>query len=266
MKITFAKPGLPKSGALAVGILAGGKMTPAAAALDATTGGMVARALSGSGRFTGKAQSFLVLPAPTALDASHLILIGLGDPKKLDAKTWRDIGGGLTVQFSQTQVATASIHLDGLDKAPVPSPQALADLALGARLRSYRFNKYRTTLKDDAKPKLTKLSVLTDEAAAARRAFEPLDRLADGMFFARDLVSEPANVLHPESFAERCRELEALGVEVEILDEKKMRKLGMETLLAVGMGSVWEAGWWSCSGRAGPRTRGRRRSPSSARA
>src|SRR5262249_61151785 len=72
----------------------------------------------------------------------------------------------------------------------------------------------------------------------AKRAYEPLDKTAIAVFFTRDLVSEPPNVIYPETLAAEAAKLSELGVAVEILDEKKMRKLGMNALLGVAQGSV----------------------------
>src|SRR3546814_1035309 len=78
---------------------------------------------------------------------------------------------------------------------------------------------------------------MLDGHAAAKKAFAGLDKLAEGVFLARDLVSEPANVLYPAALADRAKALSKLGVEVEVLNEKDMRKLGMGALLGVGQGS-----------------------------
>jgi leucyl aminopeptidase len=120
----------------------------------------------------------------------------------------------------------------------MPGGEAAANVAFGARLRSYRFDKYRTKEKPDKKPSLNKLTILTGAATAAKKAFQPLDRVADGVFLTRDLVSEPANVIYPETLAEQAAELASLGLEVEVLDERKMKKLGMGALLGVGQGSI----------------------------
>jgi len=79
---------------------------------------------------------------------------------------------------------------------------------------------------------------MTGEVGEAKRAFAPLDKIVDGVFFTRDLVSEPANIIYPETLAEAARSLEKLAVDVEVLDEKQMKKLGMGALLGVGQGSV----------------------------
>jgi leucyl aminopeptidase len=111
---------------------------------------------------------------------------------------------------------------------------------MGAVLRAYRFDKYRTRLEKDQKPALDKLGLSTT-AADARAKFADLEKVAEGVFLTRDLVSEPPNVLYPESFAGRCRELETLGVKVTVLGVKEMSKLGMHMMLGVGQGSARES-------------------------
>jgi leucyl aminopeptidase len=131
----------------------------------------------------------------------------------------------------------ATILIDAPEGGSIGAGQAAAHVAFGARLRAYRFDRYRTKEKPEQKPTLKHLSIGSAAGAGAKRTFQPLDRTADGVFMARDLVSEPPNVLYPESLAEQAASLTELGVEVEILDEKKMRKLGMGALLGVGQGS-----------------------------
>ncbi len=102
------------------------------------------------------------------------------------------------------------------------------------------------------------------DVAAARKALKPALAVADGVCLARDLVNEPPNVLTPETFAKRAKELKDLGVEVEVLGEKELKKLGMRALLGVGQGSHNESQVaimrWTAR-----RTRRRSPSPSSAR-
>src|SRR5581483_4381765 len=92
-----------------------------------------------------------------------------------------------------------------------------------------------TREKPEQKPSLAELTVLTKSAGNARRAYAPLERIANGVRFTRDLVSEPANIIYPESFVARARA--AADLEIEVLDEKEMRKLGMGALLGVAQGS-----------------------------
>ena len=113
--------------------------------------------------------------------------------------------------------------------------------ALGVRLASYRFDRYRTKEPADKKPSVTKAEIACADPAKAREAFVEFAALADGVAFTRNLVSEPANILYPAEFARRVKELETLGLEVEILGEAEMAKLGMGSLLGVGQGSVRES-------------------------
>lgn len=105
-------------------------------------------------------------------------------------------------------------------------------------LASYCFDSYRTKLKPEQKPSLAHLIIDIAEGAAA---FEAYKAVADGVTFARNLVNEPANILHPPEFAKRLQGLTQLGVEVEILGEEAMAKLGMHSLLGVGLGSAKES-------------------------
>jgi len=121
------------------------------------------------------------------------------------------------------------------------SPEQAARVGFAVRLAAYRFDKYRTTQKPDKIPSINTVRVVTSDLRAAEAALEPLTAVADGVIFARDLVSEPANVLYPAEFARRVKALESLGLEVEILGEAEMEKLGMRTLLGVGQGSRRES-------------------------
>ncbi|MGH8325060.1 MAG: leucyl aminopeptidase, partial [Steroidobacteraceae bacterium] len=102
----------------------------------------------------------------------------------------------------------------------------------------YAFNTYRTKNLDEYENKLGKVTIATSSTADARRAWGALEAVAAGMFFARDLVNEPPNVLSPPEAAKRVKaSLSKLGVKVEVLGEAEMKKLGMNLLLGVGQGS-----------------------------
>ncbi|HLY56596.1 MAG TPA: leucyl aminopeptidase [Stellaceae bacterium] len=237
MKIAFAGPGVPKAGTIVVGVADDRTLTAPAAALDRQTGGALTRAMTAS-RFTGKRDQFLSILAPANLSAGRVLLAGLGKLDAVDALQLEALGGGVHAQLAATGETEAAVLLDGLDLPKIAADRAAAAVAFGCRLRSYRFDKYRTRLESDKKPALAKLTVHGPAAAAAKKAFATLDAVADGVFETRDLVSEPGNVVYPETLAAQARELESLGVEVEVLDEKKLQKLGAGALLAVGRGSA----------------------------
>ena len=106
------------------------------------------------------------------------------------------------------------------------------------RLRAYAFERYRTRRKEgEEAPKTADVTLAVGDEPAAKKALKGRDALAEGVILARDLVNEPPNVLFPQSFAERAETLTDLGVDVEVLDVKAMKKLGMGALLGVGQGS-----------------------------
>jgi leucyl aminopeptidase len=240
MKIQFAKFEIPESGALAVGALEERKLQASATAADKAAKGALGRAL-GVSRFKGRADDLLQILAPGDLPLSRVLLFGLGQPDAVDVLAAQAIGGRLVAYVNATGDGSLAIAVDAIPGAPLSPPEMAAHLAFGARLRSYRFDKYRTKEKPEQKPSLKKLTLLVEDPAAAKKLFEPLDRLAEGVAFTRDLVSEPANVIYPESLAGEARTLEDLGVKVEILGEKEMKKLGMNALLGVGQGSARES-------------------------
>ena len=240
MKITITEPKLPTSGALVIGVLKGGVLLSTGKQLDKACKGALGKAIKAS-RFTGGKGQWLDVIAPAGIGADRVLLGGLGEAKKISQAVLENFAGSALQRLSGSGVKTVSIACDPVKGAEVDLVLGAASLAYGARLASYRFDKYRTTLKATDKPSVTAVAVLSNGSAAARKAFKPLDAIASGVFMTRDLVSEPANILYPESMAKECKTLAKLGVKVEILGEARMAKLGMGALLGVGQGSRRES-------------------------
>jgi len=237
MDIRFGERKLPKSGSVVVGVLEGAKLTAGAIELDKLSAGALTRALGGV-KFKGASGQLAELVAPASTAFSRIVMIGLGQARALDAAKAEAAGGALQAHLAASGEGATTVLVDKIPGAKL-SPDALAaHLAYGALLRSYRFDKYRTKEKPEDKPSLKTLAFAVANAGRAERAFFPLARIADGVFFTRDLVSEPANVIYPESLAAAGKTLAKLGVQVEVLDEKAMAKLGMGSLLGVAQGSV----------------------------
>ena len=234
MKIAFAAPRLPRSGTLVVGVMEERKLSATAQKLDAASGGALTRAIAAS-RFTGRSDETLAVLAPAKLEIGRVLLVGTGKPGPTERSARQNRGGLILAQLNAAGEKEAAV---AIDQPGAAGAEIAADLAYGARLRSYRFDKYRTKQKPEQKASLETLTFLTADPAAAKKAFQPLDKIAEGIFFTRDLVSEPANVIYPETLAEAARSLTKLGVTVEVLDEKQMKKLGMGALLGVGQGSI----------------------------
>jgi leucyl aminopeptidase len=181
--------------------------------------------------FTGKPGQTVTLAGPAAMEAATVMLIGQGESAASDSSAMRKLGGKAAALAGKRFEEVAIIAPEGAAK----------EVAYGASMRSYTFDKYRRHAEEGDLAKLRKITVVTQEADA-EAGFGDLKALSEGVALARNLVSEPPNVLHPESYAAICREeLEGLGVEVEVLGEKAMEKLGMHMLLGVGQGSVRES-------------------------
>ena len=240
MKVSFANLSKPTIGAAVIFALEGRKLTNSAQQLDKATKGSIGRAMKAS-RFKGKKGQSLNVLAPNGSKLGCVLLIGLGKVKDLDDQVWQNAGGAAYAGLANTGLSTVNVLVDGIEGSKVKSGDAAANLAYGANLRSYRFDKYKTQLKDDTKPSVKTMKVLSHATAAARKAYAPLAKIADGVVMTRDLVSEPPNVLYPESLANRCKELTKLGVKVQILGEAQMKRLGMGALLGVGQGSIRES-------------------------
>ena len=232
MKISFAAPRLPKSGTVAVFVAEGRKLSPTGKELDKASGGALTHAMESS-RFTGRALETLAVLSPAKLGVGRVLLVGSGKSGD-EPGAWQNCGGVILAQLNAAGEKSAVVAVDRPGKA---ESKIAADLAFGAKMRAYRFDKYRTKEKLEQKPTLADLAFLVKDVAGAKRDFAPLEKVAEGVFFTRDIVSEPANVIYPESLAKRALALRKLGVEVEVLDEKKMAALGMGSLLGVGQGS-----------------------------
>lgn len=170
-----------------------------------------------------------------------VLLVGLGNPEKLTRKHLNSAGAaiatkvnGLKAEECNVFVEESLAHLS--DK--IEENEAAAYLAEGIKLRNYRFNKYYFNKKNDHSIHLNTVNILVKNPTATAKKFEKLGAVAEGVILTRDLVNEPANVIYPESFANKCLELSELGLKVRVLEENEMRKLGMGALLGVAQGSA----------------------------
>ena len=189
----------------------------------------VARAAAA--KFTGDAGSIVDLHASLDGAVRHILLTGTGADLAAEKA-----GSALVAKLLTTETSLV------VDVTEIESGQRAvfaAKLAQAAMLRSWRYDVYRTKLPEKQKPSLVEVEIVVgDVLEAAEEAFAPLKAVAEGAAFTRMLVTEPANILYPESFVERCQHLKDLGIEIEVLDEPAMRKLGMGALLGVAQGSV----------------------------
>jgi leucyl aminopeptidase len=229
MKISFSEK---TSAEVQIFLVSEKSSLPAAAeALNGQQDGLLAEALK-TGSFAGKVGQVasVVLPAGSGIRRAVLVGRGAGEA---DDRTLERIGGEL-------YKAMAHAGFSAIDVCDVTDTEAVR-IALGVKLAAYRFDTYRTQLKEDQKPTLDTVTLIVSDGQEARTAFGPLEAAADGTYLARDLVNLAPNDLYPKSYARRLEALSEHGVEVEILGEAALEQLGMNAMLGVGQGSVRES-------------------------
>ena len=192
------------------------------------------RRAAASAEFKAKPKTVLDLLAPSGTELDRLIVIGTGKTPDLTERDWLKLGG--TVRGALGKAKAATVLLERPDGKKLV-PGAVADFALGVKLRAYAFDGYKHANDDAPKEKTVTVTVSVDDLPAVRAAWRAREAVAEGVMIARDLVNEPPNVLGPVEFASRAKAVSKLGVKVEVLTEREMTKLGMGALLGVAQGS-----------------------------
>ena len=217
--------------------------SPSAMMLDEALGGAITRAIA-EAKFKARHGDSLVVRA----GAGTVLLIGsAAKPDASPQPKLPDLGGAMFAALNAASLTSATLYIDDVDDM---SSAAVAEIAYGAVLASYHFPHYFTKARDQdtaspdakspAKPKYH-LAIACRDPKSAESAYTPHTHRIAGVFLARDLVSEPANVLYPEEYATRCQALTRVGIKLDILDEAAMEKQGMRLLLSVGQGSRRES-------------------------
>jgi leucyl aminopeptidase len=199
---------------------AGAPATAGARALNKATRGALARALGSDAFAKLKAGDALEMAYPAGLAADALQLIRL--PKKATVIEARRAGGTI----GRTLGAKGALVL-------AENHPSASEVALGIALRAYDFSAHKTTPAAQFGP--VTMAVANPESQA--RLASANAALAEGVLLTRDLVNEPANILTTNDFAARLAAMQEIGLDVEILEEDQLSKLGMNALLGVGQGS-----------------------------
>lgn len=181
-------------------------------------------------RFEGAAGAVAETVALDGDTPKRLLLVGIGEGTVHDLERG---GAALTARLQTSGVQAVAVDFTG---AAADADDVLA-FAMGAKLRNWRLDTYRTRLAETAKPSLRTISIASGAGDVSAR-WAGLSAVADGVALTQTLVAEPPNILYPETFVERCQHLTELGVEIEVLDERQMKALGMGALLGVAQGST----------------------------
>jgi leucyl aminopeptidase len=231
MQINFAAT--RPSGDYALVIPSAGKARPTADSFGADKA-KVEAALERQ-RFDGDSGSVAELFLDEDGNLRRVLVVGTGGDCT-PAEAAEKLGGTVVARLLTSGEAQAVIDLTGLGY----DADAAARVGLAAALRSWRYDRYRTKLKDKQKSTLKSVTIVGGGDGAADRWKNRWEPVVEGIDLTRGLVTEPANIVYPESFVDRCRDLSKLGIEMEVLDGEAMKKLGMGALLGVAQGSVRE--------------------------
>ena len=186
-------------------------------------------------RFEGDSGSAAELFIDDGGSTRRLLVVGTG--KDADPATAAEkLGGTGVARLLKSGESKAVIDLTGFDY----DEDAAARVGLAAALRAWRYDRYHTKLKDKQRPTLKSVTIVGGGDGAAARWKSRWAPIVEGIDLTRSLVTEPANIIYPESFVDRCRELSKLGIEMDVLDGKQMKELGMGALLGVAQGSIRE--------------------------
>ena len=158
-----------------------------------------------------------------------IILISI--KKNLKTSDIESLGAELYGRINYGKNAEYFLNSDSID---IKHKNFVSHFLHGLKLKSYEFKKYKTK-KETRVITINLTGIKNKPSAKDQLKFKALE---EGTFFARDLVSEPGNVLHPDEYAKRLNYLKKDGLKVNIYDKKKLKKLGMNALLGVGMGSI----------------------------
>jgi len=228
--ITF-NSSLPNKGNIALGVYENGNLEHFANELNNSTDGGLSYAIQASD-FEGKVNTSKVITAPRNSGYQQILLVGLGSKEKPNSNlVWQEIGGN-----------ALQAGLKAFKQAPVMafnlSPEATANIAFGAKLGSYFFDKYYT--KAERKKTQKAIMFINLKHAETKQHFQQeLDPVANAIWHTRDISNEPANIIYPESFiSEWKKHFKGFkNVKIKVLDVKDMLKLDMGAIYGVGRGS-----------------------------
>ena len=222
---------------LGVGVFSNKKLSEAARELDSKFNGAISAALEISSS-VGKFGKIVEVFSKDGEHNKRIFLIGLGDENKLDNLSLQKIGGHIYNHLKQKLVVSPVLNLGLVSSNDVNVNEATAHVAYGMRLRSWRFDKYMTKQDNDSIPHIQLVKMVASDSDKAGEYFFDFSCVADGVATSKTLAIEPPNVLYPETYAEFILDLRKHGLEVDVMDEKTLRKMGMNALLGVSQGSV----------------------------
>ena len=206
-----------------LGVYENNKLSQTTSKFDKDLKGIITKSLKNSS-FKGSAGEILII------HSEKIILTGLGNAGELTTPTLNKIGGIIGTTLKREKVSTALLMLDNFED------NKNFEIIYGAKLKTYKFDKYLTKDKENFN---CTLFVHTENPTKSKEDFTKINSIIDGVITTRNLATEPSNILTTTEFTKQIKYLSKLGVSIEIIDEKQLKKMGANLILAVGKGSAY---------------------------
>ncbi|RUZ73063.1 leucyl aminopeptidase [Mesorhizobium sp. M7A.F.Ca.US.006.01.1.1] len=209
---------------------------PRAVALDAEMSGILSRACSDPA-VLAESGTCIDLIAPQAVSTKRVIVLALGKAEAVTTLSLARAGGLLAAHLEGKGECAATLVLDPIAGIELSGAEILARVALGMRLRRYRFD-MRNRRQGAGADRTLRVKLVGAGGPDLTAALTRINAIADGVEYARTLVNLPPNHLHPDNFHDHLEPLREAGIDIEMLDAAQLKELGMNALLAVGSGSA----------------------------
>ena len=212
----------------------GGRLTNDGQAIDNTVKKAVSKGVRHS-RFNGDAGQSEVV---TVAGLEKVVVFGLGSFKRMGTAEWFKQGVNLGKKLETTGLKEVLVAFGSIQSKVSVDKAALA-FAEGIQVGVFRFDEFKTKMKEHQKSKIKKVTLLVDSKAlkSVKDGLTAADASAEGVDLARRLIELPPNIATPTLMVEEARKFEDLGIEVDVYSEKELDKMGLNLLVAVGRGA-----------------------------
>lgn len=206
-----------------LGVYENNNMSQPASKFDKELKGIISKSIKNSS-FTGKIGDILTI------HSEKIMIVGLGKSNELTPLLLNKIGGIIGQEIQHEKFSSSLLLIDNL------SDEKIYEIIYGAKLKTYKFDKYITK---DKKSFNCTLFIHTENPKKTKENFEYINAIIDGVITTRNLATEPSNVLTTTEFTKQVKYLSKLGISMEIIDEKELKKMGANLILAVSQGSKY---------------------------
>jgi leucyl aminopeptidase len=226
IKINFDNDQLENK-TVVVGIYSNMSFTNEVIELDVKTDMSISRTIKNS-YFKGEIGEYEIINSPAHTNFIRIVIIGLGQQEDISELQFQKAGSSIISAIGKYCDLELSLYF------PDILGKYVANILYGMLLKQWKFEKYKT---GEIKQLLNSINLISKDNIEAKSYYQRYSSILDGVLYARYITAEPSNIMFPKSLADKCMELEKLGIKIEVFDQQQIEKLGMNALLAVAKGS-----------------------------